>query len=227
MTFYTNFSSASKSISFYKRTSSPVRRRRSPISEYQTDAQYEKWCEYLHQPPKKLRVRGRSPVPKGLLAGHFVSTESLTEDAEECCEDAEECCEGGDVWRFIQAYDPVEVEEYCDLNEEIIPQPNTDIYSTYERIHRNDVPLDVNDIKQRLLEDIKFYKKVFKKRDTPKENVAAIDEKEGVERRLKDRLKVLFAKHSGWLRKTVSALKKKDSKCKQNEEYMGISFCKG
>ncbi|VEN59376.1 unnamed protein product [Callosobruchus maculatus] len=220
MTFYTNFSSASKSISFYKRTSSPVRRRRAPLAECQADAQYEKWCEYLHQPPKKLKVRGRSPVPKDFLAGHFVSTDSLTEDAEECHEESEERYDAGrDVWRFI--YDPVVVEEHCDLNEDIVPEPSSDIYEN-PRMY----DIDVSDIKRRLHEDIKFYKKTFRKRRTPKKNVPSTDEKEGLEIRFKDRLKVLFSKHSDWLKKTISTLKNRDAKRKHNEGYMGISFCK-
>ncbi|VEN39594.1 unnamed protein product [Callosobruchus maculatus] len=197
MTFCTNFSSTSKSTSFYKRTSSPTRRRRGPLAESQADAQYEKWCEYLQKPPKRLRVRGRSSVPSEILAGHFVSTESLTEDGEECYDDAdaEERYEGrGDVWSFI--YDPVRVEEYCDLNEDIIPQPSSDIYEN-PRIYD---------------EDVKFYKKTFKKRHKPKDSATSTDEKEGLERRLEDRLKVLFSKHSDWLKKTMRALKNKDQK---------------
>ncbi|CAH1965619.1 unnamed protein product [Acanthoscelides obtectus] len=207
MTFYTNFSSASKQISFYKRTSSPLRRRRVSLDS-QTDDQYEKWCGYLHQPPKKLRVRGRSTIPAGILAGHFISVHSLTDDAEECYEDADL------------------PQELCDANMTFcIPNEDDGKAQRSEVISR--------DIKQRLLEDIKSYKsrnqKSFKKsgksRNDPNEEVP--DEKECIEKKLKDRLKGLFFKHSDWLKKTINSLKNRDGKCcKRHEKFMGISFCK-
>nr|CAI5855351.1 unnamed protein product [Callosobruchus analis] len=94
------------------------------------------------------------------------------------------------------------IKEHCDLNEEIIPEPSSDIYE------KGDTPLD-SDIKRRLLEDIKFYEKRVKKRHTLKENVAATDERKGLEKRLKDRLKVIFSRRCDWLKKTVNALNRK------------------